>query len=446
MKNVILILTAIVMGTFGARAETTKDGLALDRAVRYDNSFIFVENGITFSVYPDGEFDFFIDDRVNFGANVNFGRTQVTFNSGYNYDPFVQYDDYGAVIQVENVPIYYDYYGRVSQIGDVRIRYNNGRVRRIGGLNVYYNNRGFYSHTSGFINIYNRHYVYRPWHAYFARPAVGFCLVYNRPYRRYYEPVRYTYYRPYQYNRRHAYARIGHQYKYKPSRKRESVYRNDRRVSVRDNRSYTRERYDNDRRGKVTNRDSRDSRRSTGISRGSYDQNSRVGTQRRSSDIDRKLSDQNSRVRRSSEVSRSSGISRRSSDQNSRVRKTADAGRSSKVERRSPERRSVAQPQSRSVKPASRKDMIRKRSSAPERNVTRKTETRRSSSDNGRQVKSVTRSERTVSRSPQRSSSPARSTYSKAQRKSSPAKVSSRSSQSRGKMNTRSRSSRAPQQ
>ena len=165
MRNLVLLFTALILGTTGIMASTVEDKVAVRNAYKYNNSFIFVENGITFSVYPDGEFDFYIDNRVS-------GRRDgVTFNSGYDYSPYAQYDDYGAVIQVENVPIYYDHYGRVTQVGDVDIRYRNGRVNRLGGMYVYYNHYGHYNYHTGYINIYNRHYVYRPFHSYFARPA-----------------------------------------------------------------------------------------------------------------------------------------------------------------------------------------------------------------------------------------------------------------------------------
>ncbi len=226
-------MSALVLGTSVSLAANSEDKVEASNMVSYGNPFIFVEEGITFSVYPDGEFDFYINERVAVGANVNFGNTSITFNSGYNYDPYVQYDDYGAVIQVENIPIYYDYYGRVSQLGNVNIWYRNGRVHRIGGMYMYYNPRGVFTHYTGYVNIYNRHYVYRPWHGYFVRPAVGFCLVYNRPYRRYYNPVRYTYYRPYAYNYRKAHARVGHHYRYQKSHNRDRIYRNDKRVVAR---------------------------------------------------------------------------------------------------------------------------------------------------------------------------------------------------------------------
>ncbi|MFH6604078.1 hypothetical protein ACEZ3G_11365 [Maribacter algicola] len=232
MRNLVLLFTALILGTSGVMASgtTNEDKVATRNAYRYNNSFIFVESGITFSVYPDGEFDFYIDNYVN-GR-----RNKITFNSGFDYSPYAQYDDYGAVIQVENVPIYYDYYGRVNQIGNVDIAYRNGRVFRMGGMYVYYNNRGFYDYHTGYINVYNRYYVYRPFHRWFVRPAIGFCLVFDHPYRRYYNPFRYTYYRPYLNNRRWAYAKIGREYRYnKVRRERATVYRNDKRVAVREN-------------------------------------------------------------------------------------------------------------------------------------------------------------------------------------------------------------------
>ncbi|MDG1573032.1 hypothetical protein OZ410_11945 [Robiginitalea sp. M366] len=232
MKQLVLLFAAMVMGT--SLQATPEDKVVTRNAFRYGNSFIFVENGVTFSVYPDGEFDFYIDNYAGVNAHIGAGPVGITFNSGFNYNPYVQYDDYGAVIQVENIPIYYDYYGRVNRIGGIDIWYRNGRAFRIGGMRVFYNNRGFYDYHVGYINVYNRRYIYRPFHRYFARPAVGFCMVYNRPYRRFYQPVRYTYYAPYRYNHRRAFAHVGKTYRYKDRADRSRVYRNDRRVAARE--------------------------------------------------------------------------------------------------------------------------------------------------------------------------------------------------------------------
>jgi hypothetical protein len=133
----------------------------------YSNAFIFNERGIEFAVFPDGQFDFNVLNRQGrvFGGNqidvnVGFnGQGYVSFNAGYQYDHFIQYDDFGAIIQIQNVPVFYDYYGRVRQIGNVRIHYNhNGYVRQIGGLYIGYRpNLSFFCH--GYINSRNRFYT-----------------------------------------------------------------------------------------------------------------------------------------------------------------------------------------------------------------------------------------------------------------------------------------------
>lgn len=178
----------------------------------YSNAFIFNERGIEFAVFPDGQFDFNVLNRQGrvfggnqIGVNVGFnGQGYVSFNSGYQYDHFIQYDDFGAVIQIQNVAIFYDYFGRVRQIGNVRIHYNhNGYVRQIGGLYIGYRpNLNFYYH--GYVNSRNRFYTQRPWHVYYRRPSVQTCVVDYRPYRRYYTPNRRHYAGPYRNNRRPA--------------------------------------------------------------------------------------------------------------------------------------------------------------------------------------------------------------------------------------------------
>jgi len=109
-----------MLAAFGMNAATTT----------YNNNeqpFVFVESGIEFAVFKDGQFDFNVlrSNNNNVGVSVNVGIFDFSFNSGHNYDTFVQYDDYGAVVQVENTGIYYDYYGRVNRIGNIHFDYNN---------------------------------------------------------------------------------------------------------------------------------------------------------------------------------------------------------------------------------------------------------------------------------------------------------------------------------
>ncbi len=402
MKHLVLLIAAFFVGVTSTTAASAENEFAYRNVNGYSNSFIFVNNGITFSVYPDGEFDFYINNRVNVSAGIGVGPASLTFNSGYNYNPFVQYDDYGAVVQVENMPIYYDYYGRVSQIGDVNIWYRNGRVRRIGGMRVFYNNFGVYQYHTGFINYYNRYYVYRPFHRLFIRPAVGFCLVYNRPYRRFYNPVRYTWYRPYRNNYRRSYARLGRDYRHNRGwDSRRSIYRNDKRVAVRDHR-VRRDGYRNEsgtyRRDKASNGRRSTAYRSESVNRGgnkkSYRNNRtsvvkrntapaknvrRTATQQRSNKVV-----QTRTVKRSNAANGKRTVTR--STQTKRTQRAAPARKTSRTN--AVAKRSVSR------KPAYKAPSKRSTSSAVSRSPKRKVT--KSSSTRSRSGKTTSRSRRSL--------------------------------------------------
>jgi hypothetical protein len=204
MKKLVYLLVGFLLTGATTFATNTNANYSSIYSKGYGNSFIFVEQGVEFAVFPDGQFDFNVDQySPNFSAYSNYNGVSISYNTGHSYDAYVQYDDFGAVVQIENVPIYYDYYGRISQAGNIHINYNNrGYVSRVGGLYVHYNRYNRYSHYTGYINIYNRHYVYRPWHTYYVIPRVNLCVVFHKPYRQYYNPYRYTYYRPYRDNYR----------------------------------------------------------------------------------------------------------------------------------------------------------------------------------------------------------------------------------------------------
>ena len=230
MKKLVTILSILIV-SFTTYATSEKISDELTHNERKNRSYIFVEGNVEFSIFPDGQFDFvYIGSQNASGVSVNTSNVSISFNSGYDYDMYVQYDDYGAIIQVEDIPIYYDEYGRIIQAGSVEIRYNNKyrRVVQVGGLFVNYNSYGYFSYTTGYINGWNRYYVYRPWHAYYAPPIFASCIVYDYPYRRYYTPVRYSFY----YHRTHY--RRGHDY-YRNSRR--NFYRPGSRVHYKNGRT-----------------------------------------------------------------------------------------------------------------------------------------------------------------------------------------------------------------
>ena len=191
MKKFSLIFSILFLGLVSiAKADETASRYG------YNESFIFTEGGVEFSVYPNGEFDFYYNPafRRSSVVNISVPHVNISFNSGYNYDPYIQYDDYGAVIQIEEVPIYYDYYGRITQAGNIIIDYDRyGYVVSVGNLFVRYDPYHRIAGYRGYINSYNRNYVYRPWHRYYRRPRARFSIVFNRPYRAYYQPNRITY-------------------------------------------------------------------------------------------------------------------------------------------------------------------------------------------------------------------------------------------------------------
>jgi hypothetical protein len=65
-----------------------------------------MENGIEFSIFKDGQFDFYLP---NHGPSINVGGSiaNFSFNTGFDYNPYVQYDSYGAIVQIENTPVFY---------------------------------------------------------------------------------------------------------------------------------------------------------------------------------------------------------------------------------------------------------------------------------------------------------------------------------------------------
>ncbi|WP_424493432.1 hypothetical protein [Salinimicrobium sp. GXAS 041] len=204
MKKIYSLLFALLVigGSALAEPKIFEENLIYG----YGDAFIFVEGGVEFAIYPDGQFDFFYNSRrTGYNVNVVTPHVNISYNAGYNYDPYVQYDDFGAVIQVENVPVFYDYYGRIIQAGNVYISYNRfGRVATIGGLHLHYNSRLRVTRFSGYINAYNPRYVYRPWHSYYVRPHVNHTVVYHQPYRAHYHPNRFAYNYYVDYYRKHS--------------------------------------------------------------------------------------------------------------------------------------------------------------------------------------------------------------------------------------------------
>ena len=105
MKNKVLIFGLILFVGLATPAKSWANENVLNNlSLNYENgnSFTFTESGITFAVFQNGEFDFYLNQRRGLDFGYRSRGVEITFNSGYNFDAYVQYDDYGAIIQIEN--------------------------------------------------------------------------------------------------------------------------------------------------------------------------------------------------------------------------------------------------------------------------------------------------------------------------------------------------------
>lgn len=132
---------------------------------------VFLERGIEFMVFPNGELDFNTEASVNGGGRSTTyyrgGRGTNTTSgapgvSNTNRGTRVEHDNKGRVRRVGNVFINYDYAGRVKRIGTIYMDYNRYALSQVGYLRLLYDNYGRITGSTGYINQANRHYVYQP--------------------------------------------------------------------------------------------------------------------------------------------------------------------------------------------------------------------------------------------------------------------------------------------
>ncbi|MFP9098585.1 hypothetical protein ACLI09_05980 [Flavobacterium sp. RHBU_24] len=133
---------------------------------------IFMERGIEFMVFPNGEMDFNTQPSVASGSYYRTAQPSRRANQNTTYGApgyqnaghgvRVDHDYNGRVRRVGNVYINYDYNGRVKRIGSVYMSYNRFALNQIGLLKLIYDNRGRIVDARGYVNVDNRGYAYQP--------------------------------------------------------------------------------------------------------------------------------------------------------------------------------------------------------------------------------------------------------------------------------------------
>ena len=176
MKNVILFIAVAITGISPvAAAEKAQDfdskDLRITKRYRYMQPIMFVERGVEFLIFPNGEFDFNTD--LSYGPisddyyyrqsnnrrgtiNRSIGAPGTRFRYNRHGGTLILHDRLGQVRRIGNVFINYDRFGRVKRIGSVYMRYRRGLLKQVGGLSVQYNRFGDMIGTHGFVNFSNQ--------------------------------------------------------------------------------------------------------------------------------------------------------------------------------------------------------------------------------------------------------------------------------------------------
>lgn len=174
MKKITLVLAALLLSVTSAKAteqvsELDGKDLRVTKRYRFSQPIMFVERGVEFLIFQNGEFDFNTDSQ--YGFSDNYYRKHNSRNRGYNktygapgvhvkYNRsrgvYIAHDRFGRVRRIGNVFVNYDAYGRVKRVGSVYMRYRHNKLKQVGGLYLQYNRWGDMIDIRGNVNFSNQ--------------------------------------------------------------------------------------------------------------------------------------------------------------------------------------------------------------------------------------------------------------------------------------------------
>ncbi|PHR74026.1 MAG: hypothetical protein COA67_01285 [Lutibacter sp.] len=142
-KGILLLLTMLLLVSTVEAKNGERTNYRTGYMSIYDAEPIqFVERGIKFYVFLDGEFDF--NTKPNRHTQTDYlyktsrRSTRVRSNRGVRIDR----DYKGRIRRIGNVFINYNRYGKVRRIGKVFVDYRHRKMSNVGNLRVIYNHRG----------------------------------------------------------------------------------------------------------------------------------------------------------------------------------------------------------------------------------------------------------------------------------------------------------------
>jgi hypothetical protein len=151
MKTTTLMAVALfITGTVAAftPADNERRGNVL---FNNNRPIEFVERGILFLVFPDGQFDFSTQPSAG-GAYYRGTRVNATYGIANLGGTKVEHDAQGRVRRVGNVMINYDATNRVKRIGTVYMTYHRNLLSQIGGMTLKYDRNGRLTDVRGTVN------------------------------------------------------------------------------------------------------------------------------------------------------------------------------------------------------------------------------------------------------------------------------------------------------
>ncbi|KGO90592.1 hypothetical protein [Flavobacterium suncheonense] len=172
-KITLLVASTILVGSMAFASEnpvfSDNNGRNPRHYVDYRNAepIMFLERGIEFYIFPNGEFDFNTRPSGPRRTEVNttYGAPGVyatTYYGPANYGVRIEHDNLGRVRRIGNVFINYDSRNRVKRVGSVYMSYNSFALTQVGGLRIFYNRRGQIIDVTGYVNGASHAYAYNP--------------------------------------------------------------------------------------------------------------------------------------------------------------------------------------------------------------------------------------------------------------------------------------------
>lgn len=140
MRTGILLLLAMMSLTTVSADNIEKSTSKIGVTSRYNDAVTFVERGIQFHVFLNGDFDF----------NTHYDRFS-------DYGVRINRDRRGKIRSIGNVYINYDVRGNVTRIGSVFMKYKFGNLFKVGNLHIKYDRWGNPIYR-GFVKPGNRHH------------------------------------------------------------------------------------------------------------------------------------------------------------------------------------------------------------------------------------------------------------------------------------------------